>query len=562
MKLRGLLSGASALLSLLISGHGAWAADTAAELIAEAEAYRQSYQFQAALSRYEDAARAAPSDYRIHKARGDLLATRRRHQEALVAYRRAAALNPDALELHWALWALLDRIGPEEQALLSLQEIARLDSDNPLAHLRLARALYSLDRFEDATQSFQRVVELDPEQLVYRLLLARAYFDVLDYPAARREVDTVLTRARKGSPEWGAAQNLRQVVRGETTDQGARDDFNKNVQIPGVDMFAWRKAWAFAREKAWQLMKAGRFGEAEQALGELLTIHPDDHQAYYDLGITLIKLDRCEEAIVSFEKGIRLNKYSEFYADSVFQMGRCLATLGRWTEAIPRYRRVLDIQDWGEEYFYALNFPDIPKVQEALQEARHSAVESGQGLSPEPKSRAGKDRHEPFEIPLPPLAEGQSLRAPISIQVDFAPIVPSTSIGWFVQLVLSGDVLQEDLQTGQHEFLAIDPKDTFLPDDAEIYVVFTLTTASPDEVVLTSRWVAERTFGLPPNTLVGTDQVAMRLNEGSGYFLLSRPEGGWSTGTYRVDFYVGEEATAYTHMADVRFRVIPSSQLP
>ncbi len=54
----------------------------------------------------------------------------------------------------------------------------------------------------------------------------------------------------------------------------------------------------------------------------------------------------------------------------------------------------------------------------------------------------------------------------------------------------------------------------------------------------------------------------MGLNEGSGYFLLSRPEGGWSTGTYRVDFYVGEEATAYTHMADVRFRVIPSSQLP
>jgi hypothetical protein len=40
---------------------------------------------------------------------------------------------------------------------------------------------------------------------------------------------------------------------------------------------------------------------------------------------------------------------------------------------------------------------------------------------------------------------------------------------------------------------------------------------------------------------------------------LSRPEGGWSPGLYRVDLYLGPQVSAYTHAGEVRFRVVKDS---
>jgi hypothetical protein len=121
-------------------------------------------------------------------------------------------------------------------------------------------------------------------------------------------------------------------------------------------------------------------------------------------------------------------------------------------------------------------------------------------------------------------------------------------------------VVQDDLQTGLLEFMAINPTDTFRQQDPEVYLVFTLTSNQEDlEVKLTSRWVAERTTELPSNTLVGTDTVILGLNERSGYFRLPRPEGGWRPGIYRIDLYLGPQVSAYTYMADLRFRIVAES---
>lgn len=536
------------------------AGETVEELVAEAKALGQENQFKTALDRFEQATRTAPKDYRVHKAHADLLMTLRRNQEALAAYRRAANLAPEVLEIHWAIWALLDRMGEREQVLLSLREIARLDSENPLAHLRLAKALAQADRLEESVKSYRRAVELEPEQLAYRLQFSRALYDVLEYDAARREVDTVLTHAPSGSPEWATAQNLLSLLRGESTDKGRRNDFFKNTTIPGVDMARRGKVWALTREKAWQLMKADRYAEAEGVLRKLLSMNPDDRMVYYDLGITLMELGRCEEAIQTFEQGIRLSRYPEYYPDAIFRIGRCLATLGRWAEAVTRYERVLEIQDWREEAFYALNFPSLTAVRAALQEAKRHVKPSEIPEAEKHKEASEPKRNEPYEYQMPPLATGQPFVSPMPLVSQFIPLGSDSTIGRFRQLVVARGVVRDDLQTGLHEYIPLDPGDTFHQADAEIYVVFTLTSAPYDELKLTARWVAEHVTGLSSNTLVGTDRVQLIVNDRSGYFILKRPEGDWRPGTYRVDVYVGEQLSAYTHEADARFRIVAASR--
>lgn len=525
-------------------------------ILADAQAFLHEGTIYLALERLKEATRVAPNDYRVHKLRGDVLMSFRRNQEAVAAYRKAAELAPAALEVHWALWALLDRMAAHRQAILTLQEIARLDPENPLAHLRLARAYGQSDRLEEAVASYRRAVELEPDIRSLRLPLARALFDVLDYEGARQQVEFVLARAETGSPEWASARDLLAYLRGETHDPGRR--FDESQTLRKLPWYSERnlKRWVLTRGEGWRLMEQGRHAEAEQAFRRALEFNPEDHRTWYDLGQALTALGRYEEAIEAFEKGIALGRFAEFYPDSVFQIGRCLAKLGRWTDAIARFQRVLEIRDWRHEDFYALNFPDLAVVQQALDEATHHAPGDG-GAHEGPASSAERLGPEPYEYPIPPMANGHKLVEPLPTMAELTPLGTDTVHGPFRQLTTTRDLIQEDLQTGLHDFIPVNPTDTFSQQEEAIYLVFTLTGNQEDlEAKLASRWVAERVPGMAENTVVGVDSVLLGLNERSGYFRLTRPDGGWRPGIYRVDLYLGPQVSAYTHVADIRFRIL------
>lgn len=548
-------------LVLSLTPHAVTAAEDRTNLIADLSQAWQQGRSKDVADRFEEALRVVLNDFRVHKAYGDFLTANRRNQEALAAYRRAAEVVPDVIEVHWATWSLLDRLGAQDQAILSLKEIVRLDPDNSLAHLRLAKTLCNVDRLEKSVESYRRAVELDPGQMTARLQYARALFDVLRYDEARREVETVLARAPRDSPEAAAAQNLIGIVKGDSADKGRRDDFHKHTTIRGVDMAARGKQWALTRGMAWQLMREERYADAELVLREVLTIDPGDHKALYDLGLTLMELSRYDEAIASYREGIRQTKFAEWYPDSLYQIGRCLAKLGRWSEALARFERVLEIQDWRTDTVYGMTFPDVRVVQTSLEEARryvmglesHPAVSSDE-LAVElvrPRSETNS---------MPATGPGQPLPEAIPLPTQVAVLGTGDAQGWFRQMVSARGVVQDDLPTGLQEFIPIAPTDTFAPNDSEIIIVFTLTSVPSDEIILNTRWMAERSGTLPPNTLIGSDTAMLTLNDKSGYVRLKRPKDGWPIGIYRVDFYVGDQVDAYTYTAEARFRVVAASQ--
>ncbi len=548
-------------LVLSLTPHAVTAAEDRTNLIADLSQAWQQGRSKDVADRFEDALRVVPNDFRVHKAHGDFLTANRRNEEAVAAYRRAAELAPNALDVHWAMWSLFDRMGEQNRAILGLQEVARLDPKNPLAHLRLAKALRNVDRLEESADSFRRATELDPDHLVYRLHYARALYDVLQYEQAQREVETVLARAQKDSPEAAAAQNLLGLVRGDSTDKGRRAVTNQNIVIPGVDMAVRGKRWALTRGKAWQLMREERYAEAEPVLREVLRIDPGDHKALYDLGLTLMELSRYDEAIASFREGIRQTKFAEWYPDSLYQIGRCLAKLGRWGEALARFERVLEIQDWRTETVYGMTFPDVRAVQASLEEARrHVAGADVQGAMPPDELAVELVRPRSETDPMPATGPAQPLPEAIPLPTQVAVLGTGDAQGWFRQMVPARGVVQDDLPTGLQEFIPIGPTDTFAPEDPEIIIVFTLTSVPSDEIILNTRWLAERAGTVPANTLIGTDTAMMTLNDKSGYVRLKRPKDGWPIGTYRVDFYLGDQVDAYTHTAEARFRVVAAAQ--
>ncbi len=496
-----------------------------------------------------------PESWELYFLQGSILTTIRQPEHAVRSFDGALEAAPNVLAPRWAKWSLRTRQGKPELAIQELRGLAQHDPSNPLIHLRLAKDLQERDHLEEAVDAYQRAIQLVPALPGWRLARARVLYDLLDYQAARHEVQSVLARPSLGSNLQRAAHNLLLVINGATTDKGRRSQPFPHAQPASAN----GKRWALSREAAWRLMKAGQYGDAEPILREVLKLRPTDHRAAYDLGKTLMALDRYNEAINFFQKGITLSPSGDIYPDSIFRIGQCLAKFDRWTEALTYFERLQAVASWRQEAEYSMTFPSEADVVSWANRAREQVA-----------SHQDSPR-ENIQLPLVGSDIVQTLapsEGPMSAPINFNPIeLPGrvalmgrdTQSSWFQFVIPAGAVMRDDLQAGNHEFIPIRPRDTFRSMQEEIYLVFGLTTASYDDIVLTAEGRLETTDTGSDETPIARDQVVVTANEQSGFFVLSAPESGWTAGLYRVDLFVGEMVSAYTQADEVRFRIIDAS---
>jgi tetratricopeptide (TPR) repeat protein len=511
----------------------------------------------------------------LQKIRGDILTTIRRNQEALEAYEAVLQNEPESLGVRWAKWSVLTRLGEGGLAIEELRSIGQSDFDNPLVPLRLAQELRKLDRLEESVESYRQAVQLAPELLGWRLAFARARFDVLDYDGARKEVEAVLQSVPKNSPVAVAARNLLKVVYGATKERGRRFQPIFNPEGTGADL----KQWGLIRNKAWKLFIAGRYREAEPVLREILALRPSDQQATYELGVTLMELDRYEEAIDVLQKGIDLGASTEVYLDSVFRIGQCLVELERWSEAAFHFELLQELasgpegsspessppegspeetQEGTDEDFVIPGAPVLDKEKVA-----HWLAKVRQLLSDTEKSAMDVNPVLPDPLIVSSSPQAQTEERPAINLEGFEPVHSRTSLmgrdadfSWFRFVIPARMVMRDDLLMGSHEFIPIDPRDTFSTTQKDIYLVFALATASYDEIPLTAECFLETSKITSDRASLAQDRVVMTMNEQSGYFRLQISREGWKPGLYRCGLFVGDEVSAYNLADDVRFRIV------
>src|SRR5215510_6148506 len=402
----------------------------------------------------------------LQKLRGDILATFRGPGEALQAYETVLTKMPAALNVRWAKWSVLVRSGQGAEAIAELQRMAPVDVKNPLIHLRLAQELRKVDRLEESLESYKKAVELVPELLGWRLAMARARFDVLDYEGADAEVEYVLQKLPPGSPLESQAETLRSIFHGTSQDRGRR--FQPTFSQDGVTP-AQLNEWALIRADAWRLCVAGRYQEAEPIFRKLLELNPKDPNATHQFGLTLTQVGKCKEALTIFGKVSDLDPTNELYADTVFRMGQCLVELEQWEEAfvhfqilydeaiefeeqnknvqLPPGTRVLDkkkLARWLEKV--RPHVPELakPKVDESAASNPSGDPPRSTGLTEEEYAKA-LERAKPHTL----LDTGSLL---MGRDADFS---------WFRFVIPSSKVMRDDFPTGDHQFIPINPGDSF-----------------------------------------------------------------------------------------------------
>lgn len=501
-----------------------------------------------------------PPPLTLHKLRGDIFTTIRRPREAVAAYETVLARQPDALDVRWAKWSVLIRSGWGQESIAELQRIAQVDSKNPLIHLRLAHELRNLDRLEESLEPYQKAVELAPDLLGWRLGMARARFDLLDFQGADEEVQYVLQRVPPGSPLALSAKNLLSMI------SGSMAQSRRFESIPPADVTpAQRKEWALIRADAWRLSVAGRYAEAEPIFRRLLALNPGDPTATHQLGVILMQLGRCTEALTVLGRMFNLDPSEEDYADTVFRMGQCLVELEQWEEAfvhfqtlhdaavefekhnkdvaLPPGTRVLDkekLSRWLEKVRPHVPDMEKPKDAEAAKSAPSGDPAGPPVLSEEERYRQAVERLKPQK-----LLDGRA--SLMGRDADFS---------LFRFVIPANQVMRDDFPTGEHDFIPIHPGDSFPTTQKEIYLVFGLVTASYDAVPLTAQCVLETSEVTGEQRTLAQDRVVLSTSDQSGYFMLSPPKTGWTPGLYRCGLFEGERASAYTLVDEVRFRIL------
>ena len=539
-----------------------------------------------ALDILEQGLRENPSALHLRKLRGDILTTSRRQQEALEEYESILKESPESLLVRWAKWSALTRAGKGELALAELSRLAEQEAENPLVHLRLAHELRKLDRLEESVEGYKSAVKLAPEMAGWRLNLARAFFDVLQYDDARKAVQHVLKTAQRGSPIELAARNLLMITYGATKERGRR---YQPIFSPGGSAKD-RKRWGLIRHEGWEHFAKGRYQKAEPILRELLSLKSTDYHVTYELGSTLMELGHHEEALALLQKSIELGPTSESFSviflDTIFRIGQSLVALERWDDALLHFEILQEIATVPPE---SLNTTP-PEVTEPAE----LDPESGENIDVPSVTPSGKIidketldswldkvwQHIPKpEQPTQDANETLPAANPVEIPEDYYTNLAAkkfkpdelfhtraslmgrdADFSWFRFVIPSGRVMRDDLQVGNHEFIPIDPNDTFPVTQEEIYLVFALVTASYDAVPLTAECYLETspiTWGEAP---LVRDQVVMSTNEQSGYFVLSSPKAQWTPGLYRCGLFVGDTVSAYTQSDEVRFRIVEPNQ--
>jgi len=534
----------------------------------QAKAVWESGAISPALDLLEKGLQQHPGSLSLNKLRGDILAASRGPQEAVRAYETALAYQPAALEVRWAKWSVLLRWGQAAESLAELQRIAQTDVRNPLAHLRLAQELRKLDRLEESLESYQRAVALAPELLGWRLAMARARFDLLDYRGADTDVRYVLTHISPGSPlELPAKNQLAQHY--ESMERGRRF-------VPALTPDATEqqlKEWAAIRADAWRLFSTGRYQEAEPIYRRVTALNPRDTLARHQLGLTLMQLGRCKDALAIFGSVLNMNPSEDDYADTVFRMGQCLVELEQWEDAFVHFQTLYNAAVEFEESNKEVQLPAgtrilaKDKLARWLDKIRPHIPELARSLAEEDTAEARTPSIEQSSA----VASAETTRLETSLErlKPQTPLTPQASLmgrdadfSWFRFVIPASKVIRDDFPTGAHEFIPLNPNDTFPAGQQDIYLVFGLVSASYDAVPLSSQCFLEQDEMTGTAELITQDQVMLAMNDQSGYFRLAAPDAGWMPGLYRCGLFAGERTSAYTQADEVRFRITPIQPSP
>jgi tetratricopeptide (TPR) repeat protein len=284
-----------------------------------------------------------PDNYYAHNGLGLELARQGRHAEAKAHFAEAVRLAPGFPNGHNNLGQALAGENRLDEALAEFRTALALNPDYPQAHTNLGNALLKARRPQEAVLHFTEAIRVDPDSADARTNLGSALLEA-SRPAAAIEQLTSAVALRPGS----AAAHY--------------DLANALQRVGGLEEAVEHYRMALALQPATQsvetrnnlgatLVRMGRLDEAAAEFDQALRIDPRSTQALNNLGSLLLQTGRPAAAADKFRDAIRLEPAS---ADAHMNLGNALADMGRLAEAEREQRLAVRLAPESADAHYNL----------------------------------------------------------------------------------------------------------------------------------------------------------------------------------------------------------------
>jgi tetratricopeptide (TPR) repeat protein len=291
----------------------------------------------------------------------------------------------------------------------------------------------------------------------------------------------------------------------------------------------------------------------------MLVLNPKDSTATHQLGLALMQLGRCKEALAVFGKISDLNPGEEEYADTVFRMGQCYVELEQWEDAYVHFHTLYETAVEFEETNKNVALPSGTRV--LSKEKLVKWLDKVRPHIPETDRLQAESPARPKALPVEEISPEMldRLKPQNALGTSVSLMGRDADFSWFRYVIPANRVMRDDFPTGAHEFLPLESGDTFQTTQPDIYLVFRLVSDSYDAVPLAAQCFLEVQELAGDHRPIVQDRVLMAMSDQSGFFKLIPPGSRWKPGLYRCGLFAGERATADTLVDEVRFRVIETS---
>ncbi|MFT4541256.1 MAG: serine/threonine protein kinase/Flp pilus assembly protein TadD [Planctomycetota bacterium] len=207
--------------------------------------------------------------------------------------KRAIAIDDEEVLAHSVLGMLRLRRGEHDEAVTSFVRAKRADASYWRAWSGLGEAYIALERFEDAEKQLKEAIGLNPGHVDSRSMLASLLIDM----GRTSDASDLIQESVQRFPESADLQLLQGVLHAEEDRADAISALEQAIEIA--------PAAAASMLLGQLLLEEERFEDAIRALDDALSLSEDlalPSAAWRDRGLALFRLERFDEAIVSFTK--------------------------------------------------------------------------------------------------------------------------------------------------------------------------------------------------------------------------------------------------------------------
>ena len=189
--------------------------------------------------------------------------------------------------------------GNYHAALAALQTVAT--SPQTDVHYQMGLVYYQQKKFDQAVTCLKKALEIQPDDINALLQTGICFNDLKQYSEAKSYCQRVVELDPTHHQAWGHLGKA--CVENDEFEEGVYH-FHRAFKLA--------KRTAYARGLAKAYRKSGRHDYAVNILRQVLGDHPEDHEARFSLGLSLMHLEKFPEALDCLESRLHLAEIAGF----------------------------------------------------------------------------------------------------------------------------------------------------------------------------------------------------------------------------------------------------------